>query len=294
LTGARGGRAQKLVGMVLCVLHGAFPEAAMEAALHSHLQVHVPLAPPEGLLLANAGFWDDKRQEYRLALRREHLDACRAFKEQSLYPHIAALLSTPQPARRLRAGEAARSEMVFPAFFAQLGAYRFPDPAQGWTLLEAEHARWRELQAQARADYERDAAARAAARAEEQAVGGAGGAGKEAGGGEGGAKGGRGVGKGGRSGRGVDIPQGLMTAVCLRHSLFPSPATVELRRLLLNALARGEIGAPPPGAGSTLETGAPPGRVAYEAFLAWLEGSAEAQALLARTPKFSTLPPGAA
>jgi hypothetical protein len=289
--------------MVLCVLHGAFPEAAMEAALHSHLQVHVPLAPPEGLLLANAGFWDDKRQEYRLALRREHVDACRAFKEQSLYPHIAALLSTPQPARRLRAGEAARSEMVFPAFFAQLGAYRFPEPApdaQGWALLEAEHARWRELQAQARADYERNAAARAAARVEGQAAGGAGGAGgadgagKEARAGGGGANGGRGVGKGGRNGRGFDIPQGLMTAVCVRHSLFPSPATVELRRLLLNALARGEIGAPPPGAGSTLETGAQPGRVAYEAFLAWLEGSAEAQALLARTPKFSTLPPGAA
>ena len=85
------------MGMALSVLHGAVTEEVAQIALSSPFQVHVPLAPGEALLLANAGFWDAKREEMRLDLGNEEVQVRIAeYKINVLYPHIALLLHTPR------------------------------------------------------------------------------------------------------------------------------------------------------------------------------------------------------
>ena len=161
------------MGLALSVLHGTVPEEVVDVALSSPFLVHTPLAPGEALLLANAGFWDAKREEMRLDVANEHVQTRIAeYKVNVLYRHIALLLHTPKDSnyrsRRLsrkggdgqlrvaqgeigdggvgKDGELETKELVFDGFSAQLGRYVFPAPQgnlEGWSLLLSEYRKWK-------------------------------------------------------------------------------------------------------------------------------------------------------
>ena len=100
-------------------------------------------------------------------------------------------------------------ELIFEGFASSLGRYFFP-PAregepEGWALLDAEHQRWRRLRASIRDQAVSEHALMRQVRG-----------GEEGGGGR------------GERGRG-DLPQGLMTAICVKFRMVPGPATAELR-----------------------------------------------------------------
>ena len=100
-------------------------------------------------------------------------------------------------------------ELIFEGFASSLGRYFFP-PAregepEGWALLDAEHQRWHRLRASIRDQaVSEHALIRQVRGGEEGEVG------------------------GGQRGRG-DLPQGLMTAICVKFRMVPGPATAELR-----------------------------------------------------------------
>lgn len=169
------------MGLALSVLHGAVPEDVVDVALSSPFLVHVPLAPGEALLLANAGFWDAKREEMRLDVANDLVQTRIAeYKVNVLYPHIALLLHTPKEsnhrARRLSRkggdgllqvaqgesgnggrgedGDEAMKELVFDGFSGQLGRYVFPAPQgnlEGWSLLLSEYQKWKVCSSRPRA-----------------------------------------------------------------------------------------------------------------------------------------------
>jgi hypothetical protein len=75
----------------------------MDIALSSPFRVPVPLAPGESLLLVNASFWDARREEVRLQMEREDVQASiDLFKRQFLYPHIAQLTHAEVVRTRVR------------------------------------------------------------------------------------------------------------------------------------------------------------------------------------------------
>ena len=132
---------RKMMGMVLWVLRGMIPEFALSIALDSPFRVNAPLAPAEPLLLRRADYYDPRKCEYRLVVPPALHISIRQYAHEVIYPHVAELVATPRQYRNTTGPE----QLPFDAFF-EARVYSLPDPQQGWGLLEAEYARWRQLE----------------------------------------------------------------------------------------------------------------------------------------------------